>query len=60
MNSVIVWILSIKLAGFSCAGGVQIKFPTEQACEAAKSGVKMNGYREVLSAECVPAKEKNK
>lgn len=58
MNSVIVWVLKITLAGFSCAGGVEITFPTEQACEAAKSGVKMNSYREVLSAECTPRKQK--
>lgn len=59
MNSVIIWVLTVKLAGMY-GGTVEIKFPTEQACEQARGRVNMNGYQnnKVLRAECNPRKEK--
>jgi hypothetical protein len=58
MNSAIIWVLSIHLSGAYCLGGVEIKFPTEQACESAKSGINMNDSRGISSAECSPRKQK--
>jgi len=59
MTTAIVWILAIGLHGGYQSMGVQITFPTEARCEAAKASLKTTGAGQV-GAMCYPKKQDEK
>ena len=54
MNSVIVWILCVTLAGGYCLENIKIQFNTEKECETAKAGLDQK-HKDL--ATCTPKKK---